>query len=128
MINQTIGQTPPDKANDLFAQLLAEFTLMLASDNLPNVGAPFVEPSWNLPDVFAGYAELGTRPLAPLAMRTSTGGAFTVSGRNLKGGGAVLLRLGAVAPGATQLLELRSTLTAPLPVSTPIGMAVLRVE
>jgi hypothetical protein len=45
-----------------FAQLLAEFTLMLAADNLPNVTGPFVEPSWNLPDIFAGFAELGSRP------------------------------------------------------------------
>ena len=110
-----------------FPQLLAEFTLMLAADNLPNIGAPFVERSWNLPDVFAGYAGESGRPPAPLSMRTSTGDVFTVSGRNLKGGGAVLLRLGPAA-GGTQLLELRSTLTAPLPATSPIGMAVLRVE
>ncbi|MEO8562601.1 MAG: Ig-like domain-containing protein [bacterium] len=111
-----------------FTQLLAEFTLMLAGDNLPNVSAPFVEPSWNLPDVFAGYAELGTHPSAPLAMREATGGSFTISGRFLKGGGAVLLKLGAAAPGATQLLDLRSTLTTPLSTASPIGMGVVRVQ
>jgi hypothetical protein len=87
-----------------------------------------VEPSWNLPDVFAGYAELGTHPSAPLAMRESTGGSFSVSGRVLKGGGATILKLGAAAPGATQLLDLRSTATTPLSTSSPIGMAVLRVQ
>ena len=111
-----------------FAQMLAEFTLMLAADNLPNVSAPYVEPSWNLPDVFAGYAELGTHPSVPLAMRQSAGGAFSVSGRFLKGGGAMLLQLGASAPGATQLLDLRATATTPLSTSSPIGMAVLRVR
>ena len=111
-----------------FAQLLAEFSLMLAVDNVPGATSPFVEPSWNLPDVFAGYAELGTHPSAPLAMRESSGGSFSVSGRVLKGGGATILKLGAAAPGATQLLDLRSTATTPLSTSSPIGMAVLRVQ
>jgi hypothetical protein len=110
-----------------FAQLLAEFSLMLAGDNLPNVPAPYLEPSWNLPDVFAGYAELGTLPSAPLAMRESTGGAFSASGR-LKGGGAAMLKLGAAAPGATQLLDLRATPNTPLSTTSPIGMAVLRIQ
>ena len=111
-----------------FPQLLAEFTLMLAADNVPTVRGPYVEPSWNLPDVFAGYAELGTRPPAPLAMRQSTGGTISVSGRNVKGGGAVLLRVAPVAPDATQLLELKSTLTTPLGPSSTVGLGVLRVE
>jgi hypothetical protein len=111
-----------------FAQLLAEFTLMLAADNLPNVTGPFVEPSWNLPDIFAGFAELGSRPPTPLAMRQSTGGTLSVSGRNVRGGGAVLLKLGPIAPGATQLLDLKSTLTTPLPSASTVGLAVVRIE
>jgi len=111
-----------------FPQLLAEFTLMLAADNLANVTGPYVEPSWNLPDIFTGYAELGTRPPAPLAMRQSTGGTLSVSGRNVKGGGAVLLRIGSVGAGVTQLLELKSTLSTPLSVTSPVGLAVVRVE
>ena len=112
----------------LFPQLFAEFTLMLAADNLPNIGAPYVEPSWNLPDVFAGYTELGSRPPAPLALRQSGGGTLSVSGRNLKGGGAVMLRIGQGAPGETQLLDLRSTLTTPLISTSTVGLAVLRIE
>lgn len=111
-----------------FPQLLAEFTLMLAADDLQGVPGPYVEPSWNLPDVFAGYAELGTRPPAPLAMRQSTGEDLSVTGRGMKGGGAVLVRVGPVAAGATQLLELRSTLSAPLPTTSTVGLAVLRIE
>ncbi|HKP16004.1 MAG TPA: hypothetical protein VJT85_08065, partial [Gemmatimonadaceae bacterium] len=111
-----------------FPQLLAEFTLMLAADNLPSITAPYVEPSWNLPDIFAGYAELGSRPPAPLAMRLSTGGTISVSGRNVRGGGAVLVRIGPIAPGVTQLLDLKSTLTTPLSTASTVGLAVLRVE
>jgi uncharacterized protein YjdB len=111
-----------------FPRLLAEFTLMLAADNLPSVRAPFVMPSWNLPDVFAGYAELGTLPPAPLAMRQSSGGSFAISSRNLRGGGAVLLRLGPGTPGATQLLDLRSTATTPLSTGSSVGLAVLRIQ
>ena len=32
---------------------------MVAADNLPNVAGPYVEPSWNLPDVFVGLSETG---------------------------------------------------------------------
>ena len=111
-----------------FAQLLAEFTLMLAADNLASTAGPYVEPSWNLPDMFAGYAEVDNRPPAPLAMRTSTGGAVSISGRNVKGGGAILLRLGPAGAGRSQLLELKSTFTAPLPATSSVGLGVVRVE
>jgi hypothetical protein len=111
-----------------FPQLLGEFTLMLAADNLASASSPFVEPSWNLPDMFAGYAEVGSRPPAPLTMRTSTGGTASISGRNVRGGGAILLRLGPAGPGRTQLLELKSTFTAPLPPTSAVGLGVLRVE
>ena len=111
-----------------FPQLLGEFTLMLAADNLASASSPFVEPSWNLPDMFAGYAEVGSRPPAPLTMRTSTGGTASISGRNVRGGGAILLRLGPAGPGRTQLLELKSTLTAPLPQTSVVGLGVLRVQ
>jgi hypothetical protein len=111
-----------------FSQLLAEFTLMLAADNLPNVAGPYAEPSWNLPDIFEGLTELGTGPPAPLAMRQSTGGTLSVSGRNMKGGSAMLLKLGPLPAGVTQLLELKSTLTTPLALTSPVGLAVVRVE
>jgi hypothetical protein len=111
-----------------FPQLLAEFTLMLAADNLPGVGGPHMEPSWNLPDIFTGSADAGTGVPAPLTMRKATGGVLSVSGRNVKGGGAVLMRFGPAPPGTTQLLELKSTPTAPLAPASTVGMAVLRIE
>jgi hypothetical protein len=111
-----------------FPQLLAEFTLMLAADNVPNASGPYVEPSWNLPDVFVGLTEVSTRPPAPLAMRRSEDGTVSVSGRNVKGGGAVLVKLGPAAAGATQLLDLKSTLTAPLAITSTVGLGVLRIE
>jgi hypothetical protein len=111
-----------------FPRLLGEFTLMLAADDLPGAAAPFVEPSWNLPDVLAGLAELGRTPAAPLTVRESTDGAVAVTCRFLKGGGAVLVRLAPASPSATQLLELRASAFSPLSAASPIGMAVLRVK
>jgi hypothetical protein len=40
----------------------------------------------------------------------------------------VLVKLGPAVPGATQLLELKSTLTTPLAATSTVGLAVLRVE
>jgi hypothetical protein len=111
-----------------FSQLFAEFTLMLAADNLPNVSNPQLEPSWNLPDIFAGLAEIGAAPQSPLAIRQSTGGVVSVSGRNVKGGSGVLVKTGPLAAGATQLLELKSSLTAPLPLTSTVGLGVVRIE
>ena len=112
----------------MFPQLLAEFSLMVAGDNLPNVPAPFVEPSWNLPDVFMGLSETGSQPPAPLSLRQNTGGAFTVTSRSLMGGSSVLVRIDAGASGATQLLNLRASLSTPLLPGSPIGLGVLRIE
>jgi hypothetical protein len=111
-----------------FPELLAEFTLMLAADNLPNVANPHLEASWNLPDIFAGLADIGAAPRAPLAIRQSTGGVVSVSGRNVKGGSGVLVRIGPLAPGVTQLLELKSTLASPLPATSSVGLGVVRIE
>ena len=111
-----------------FSQLLGEFTLMLAADNLVNAVGPYVEPSWNLPDVLAGYAELDNRPPAPLAMRTSAGGTASISGRNVRGGGAILLRLGPAGAGRAQLLDLKWTLTSALPPTSRVGLGVVRIE
>jgi hypothetical protein len=111
-----------------FSQLFAEFTLMLAADNLPNVANPHLAASWNLPDIFAGLADIGAAPRAPLAIRQSTGGVVSVSGRNVKGGSGVLVRIGPLAPGVTQLLELKSTLASPLPATSSVGLGVVRIE
>jgi hypothetical protein len=110
-----------------FPALLAEFMLMLAADNLPTVAGPYVEPSWNLPDLFAGYAEIGSRPPAPLALRLSSG-SISVSGRNVKGGSGVLVRVGPVPAGQTQLLHLMATLTSPLAATSSVALSVLRIE
>ena len=64
------------------------------------------------PDMFAGYAELGSAAAAGDAGQ-STGGTVSVSDGSVKGGGAVLLSIGPAAAGVTQLLELKSTLTVP---------------
>jgi hypothetical protein len=98
---------------------------MVAADNLPNVTGPYVEPSWNLPDVLLGLTESGSQPPVPLAWRQVAGGSFVVSSRGLKGGGAALVRLDA---GGTQLLDLRAAGSTPLTSASPIGLAVLRIQ
>ncbi|HEX7977488.1 MAG TPA: Ig-like domain-containing protein [Gemmatimonadaceae bacterium] len=108
-----------------FPQLLAQFSLMVAADDLPNVTGPYVEPSWNLPDVLLGLTESGSQPPVPLAWRQDAGGSFAVSSRGLKGGGAALVRLDA---GGTQLLDLRAAGSTPLTSASPIGLAVLRIQ
>jgi len=111
-----------------FPQLLAEFSLMVAADNLPNVAGPYVEPSWNLPDVFVGLSDAGSQPPAPLSLRQNSGGSFAVTNRALKGGGAVLVRIDGVASASTQLLDLRASLSTPLTSASPIGLGVLRIQ
>jgi hypothetical protein len=116
-------------AGKSFPQLVAEFSLMVAADNLPGVGAPFVEPSWNLPDVFVGLSQAdGSQPPAPLSLRQNSGGSFAVTMRGLKGGGAVLVRIDGGASSATQLLDLRASLSTPLTSASPIGLGVLRIQ
>jgi hypothetical protein len=61
-------------------------------------------------------------------MRRSTNGTLSVSARNVKGGGAVLVQLDPVVGGTTQLLELKSTPVTPLATTSPVGLAVLRVQ
>jgi hypothetical protein len=111
-----------------FPQMLAEFSLMVAADNLPNVAGPFAEPSWNLPDVFLGLSGSGSQPPAPLSLRQNSGGSFSVTSRGLKGGGAVLVRIDGSASSATQLLGLRASSSTPLTSASPIGLGVLRIQ
>ena len=111
-----------------FPQLLAEFSLMVAADNLSNVAGPYVEPSWNLPDVFAGLSDAGSQPPTPLSLRQNSGESFAVTSRGLKGGSAVLVRIDGGASGATQLLDLRASSSTPLTSASPIGLGVLRIQ
>jgi hypothetical protein len=110
-------------------ELLSNFTLMLAADDLPNVPAPFTEQSWNLPGVFAGYhADFSTRPAAPLALRQSSFGVFTANVASLKGGGAMLLRLNGNSAAAPQVLDLHAANGGSLGSSPQVGMSVLRIQ
>jgi hypothetical protein len=109
-------------------ELLSQFTLMLATDDLPNVAAPNTETSWNLPAIFAGYNSdfPSSRVAAPLAMRTGAfGSSFITTVNSLRGGGAMLLKLNGPAASTTQLLDLHA-ISGPL--NSNIGMAVVRVQ
>ena len=113
-------------------QLLSQFTLMLAADDLPNITTPDVEQSWNLPAVFAGYHQdfPSSDPAVPLTVRTATfGTTFTASNSALKGGGAMVLRINA-ATGTPlrQLLDLHDFAGPPLSASSNVGISVLRIQ
>ena len=114
-----------------WTELLSQFTLMLAADDLANVSPPHVEQSWNLPGVFAGYNRdlQNPPPAAPLAIRQATFGTSFQAASSLKGGGAMLLKItGTPGAAGTQLLDLRAATGDALPAASKIGIAVLRIQ
>ncbi len=119
--------TPSGKS---WPELLSQFTLMLATDDLAGVSPPYTEQSWNLPAVFTGYnSELrNPPPAAPLALRQATFGTAFQATTTLRGGGAMVLKLSAGSPGGTQVLDLHAASGAALQPGTPIGIAVLRIQ
>ena len=120
--------TPSGKT---WPELLSQFTLMLGADELSGIGAPFVEASWNLPAVFQGYnRDLNNPPpAAPLTMRQATfGSAFQATVGQLRGGGAMLLKLSPASGGASQILDLHGVSGAALAGTSNIGIAVLRIQ
>ena len=120
--------TPSGKT---WPELLSQFTLMLGADELPGIGPPFVEASWNLPAVFLGYnGDLRNPPPAvPLTMRqASFGSAFLATVGQLRGGGAMLLKLSPGAGGPSQILDLHAAGGAALAATSNIGIAVLRIQ
>lgn len=116
------GQTWPE--------LLSQFTLMLAADDLPGVSPPHTETSWNLPAIFAGYNQdfPNSRLAVPLSVRQGTfGSSFQASVGVLRGGAAMLMKLGGTPAASTQLLDLHA-IGAPLSTNSAIGMSVLRIQ
>ncbi len=120
--------TPSGKS---WPELLSQFTLMLAADDLAGVSSPYQEGSWSLPGVFAGYNRdlQNPPPAVPLAMRQAAFGTSFVASTVLKGGGAMLVRISGT-PGAagTQLLDLHAANGGALPTGSKIGIAVLRIQ
>ncbi|MEO8337359.1 MAG: Ig-like domain-containing protein [bacterium] len=111
-------------------ELLSQFTLMLAADDLPGITAPYMQESWNLPAIFVGYNSdfPNSRVAVPLSMRHGTfGSSFQASVNVLRGGGAMLLKLSGTPTSSTQLLDLHA-IGGPLPTNSNIGMAVLRIQ
>lgn len=111
-------------------ELLSQFSLMLAADDLPNAAPPFTEQSWNLPAVFQGYStDVASRPPAsPLVPRQAAFGSFTTSTVNLQGGGVMLMRVGGAAGGSTQLFDLHQPGGGALSPTSNIGIAILRIQ
>ena len=120
--------TPSGKT---WPELLSQFTLMLAADDIAGTAAPFIESSWNLPAVFLGYnRDLSNPPPAsPLSMRQAVfGSPFQAAVSPLRGGGAMLLKLTAGGGAPTQVLDLHAVSGNPLSSSTNLGIAVLRIQ
>jgi hypothetical protein len=117
-------------AGKSWPELLSQFTLMLAADDLAAMGSPVVEQSWNLPGVFAGYATdfPSSRPTSPLVPRTSAFGSFATTISSLKGGGAMLLRMSGPATATTQLFDLHAVGGGALPSTSNLGIAILRIQ
>ncbi|MEP6989688.1 MAG: Ig-like domain-containing protein [bacterium] len=125
----TINVTTPSGRS--WAELLSQFTLMLAADELSAVTSPYIEPSWNLPAVYVGYnRDLASPPPAvPLTLRQATfGSVFAATATPLRGGGAMLLQLTGAAGATSQVLDLHATSGAALPGTTNLGIAVLRIR
>ena len=120
--------TPSGKS---WPELLAQFTLMLAADDLPNVSPPDVEQSWNLPGVFSGYNRdiVNPPPASPLSIRQAAYGTSFQASTTLKGGGAMLLKISGT-PGSTssQVLDLHGVTGEALGATSKIGIAVLRIQ
>ncbi|MBC7673962.1 MAG: hypothetical protein H7247_16200 [Polaromonas sp.] len=119
--------TPSGKT---WPELLSQFSLMLATDELAGVSAPFTEASWDIPAVYAGYNRDVTNPppASPLALRQANFGTAFQASATLRGGGAMLVKLGAGSPSGTQVLDLHAMGGAALPAGTNIGIAVLRIQ
>jgi hypothetical protein len=120
--------TPSGKS---WAELLSQFTLMLAADDLTNVTPPYAEQSWNLPGVYAGYNRdiQNPPPASPLAIRQAAFGTAFQATSSLKGGGAMLLKItGAPGAAGTQLLDLRAANGDALSAASKLGIAVLRIQ
>ena len=119
--------TPSGKT---WPELLSQFSLMLATDDLAGVSAPFTEASWDIPAVFAGYNRDVTNPppASPLALRQANFGTAFQASATLRGGGAMLVKLGAGSPSGTQVLDLHAIGGTALPAGTNIGIAVLRIQ
>jgi len=123
-----------NKAGRPYAELQGNFALALAADDIagltPPSGARYTLPSWNLPSMFAGFAsDLPTAGFtaAPLAMHTVDFGNFAETVTALRSGSAsyFLIRGAQTKP---QLLDLRGSGGLALPSTSPLRMAILRVQ
>ena len=121
-----------NKAGRPYAELQGNFALTLAADDFtgltPAPGARYTLPSWNTPSMFAGFAnDLQGFTAVPLAMRTVDFGNFAESVSSLRSGSAsyFLIRGTQTKP---QLLDLRGSGGLALPSTSPLRLAILRVQ
>jgi hypothetical protein len=123
-IGRSYASYQPDFMMSLYADDVGGFT--------PPTDARFTIPSWNMRDMFLGISQDFTRdgeplPAYPLRIRTTPFGPFTADAGGMRGGAASYVELSGT-PGGPQVLDLRGSGGIALPPSTPLRLAILRLQ
>ncbi|MGH7467097.1 MAG: Ig-like domain-containing protein [Longimicrobiales bacterium] len=116
-----------------FADLITDWTLMLALDDRSGFTAPrpqLTMPGWNLPDIFAGLSNdfppaQGGFQAAPLALRNLSYGTFSVNVDRVQGGSMSVFEVSGSLAGR-QLLEFKSSAGGTLPAA--LRVTVVRLQ
>ena len=122
-----------DKTHHPFLELSGWFTLALLADDYPNFSPPadakYTFPSWNIPDIFQGFATdfPSFFVASPLNTHFITFGSFDVTVGTLAGGSGSLFSLDGTQSGA-QAVALRASGGGLLDQSTPLRIVFLRVQ
>jgi len=114
-----------------FPQLLSEFSVAVAVDDYPGftpADAKYSFPSWNMRDIFAGmnadFPNLFANP-APLQVRSTGFGKFSVDVSGVRGGGFSVLDVSGTQANK-QLLEFKGSNGAPFPSAMRVN--IVRVQ
>jgi hypothetical protein len=95
----------------------------------PAAGSQFVVASWNLADIFAGMnADNSRYPAQPLRQASSAMGNFDLSISRVSGGSASFVELTSPTAIAGQIVGVRDQSGTPFGPSSPLRLAVLRVQ
>ncbi|MBA3890239.1 MAG: Ig-like domain-containing protein [Gemmatimonadaceae bacterium] len=114
--------------------LQTRFMLALYADDAIGeafpAGSRITIPSWNTPDMWAGFnLDLPGyfSSAAPLQVRAVGFGTFTTPAVQLRGGGAIYVEISGTQDGR-QFVEVVTGSGGPLPASSPLRLSILRVQ
>jgi hypothetical protein len=122
-----------NKTHHPFEELSGWFTLALLADDYPSFTPPadakYTFPSWNVPDIFQGFAQDFPNDYVASPLRTHfiTFGTFDVTVGALAGGSGSLFSLDGTQSGR-QAVALRASGGGVLGPSTPLRIVFLRVQ